>query len=81
MFPDAKDQIIAYAVNNLAKLTIEGLYDFIVSKVLPRLVSIWLKDVAVSSTDAAGTEEHHHDSNNNYVVEDNNKYYNLSKFP
>ncbi|KAI2511392.1 hypothetical protein MHU86_3003 [Fragilaria crotonensis] len=50
VFPDAKDQIVAYAITNLATLTIEGVHDFIVSTVLPRLVSIWQKDVAASST-------------------------------
>ena len=73
VFPDAKkDQIISYAVKNLAKLTIQGVHDFIVSKVLPRLVIIWQKDVvAVSSA----TEEHHHQHNNNMVsvVEDDDK--------
>jgi hypothetical protein len=32
VFPDAKDQIVTYAIKNLAKLTIEGVHDFIVSK-------------------------------------------------
>ena len=38
--PDAKDQIITYATKNLARLTIEGVHNFIASTVLPRLVSI-----------------------------------------
>ena len=53
VFPDAKDQIVAYAIKNLASLTIEGVHDFIVSTVLPRLVSTWQKDVAASTSDTS----------------------------
>jgi hypothetical protein len=53
MFPDAKDQIVAYAIKNLASLTIEGVHNFIVSTVLPRLVSTWQKDVAASTSDTS----------------------------
>ena len=31
--PDAKDQIVAYGIKNLATLTIEGVHDFIVNTV------------------------------------------------
>jgi hypothetical protein len=35
VYPDAKDQIASFAIKNLAKLTIEGVHNFIVSKVIP----------------------------------------------
>ena len=41
VFPDAKDQIVSYAVKNLAKLTIELVHNFILSYVIPRLVTLW----------------------------------------
>jgi hypothetical protein len=37
MFPDAKDQIVAFGVKSLATLTIEGVLDLIVSTPIPRL--------------------------------------------
>ena len=37
MLPDAKDQIVAFGVKSLAMLTIEGVFDLIVSTVIPRL--------------------------------------------
>jgi hypothetical protein len=40
IFPDAKDQIVGYGVMNLATLTIEGVHNFIVSSVLPRLAAV-----------------------------------------
>jgi hypothetical protein len=47
VFPDAKDQIVSYAIKNLAKLTIEAVHDFIVSKVIPRLITVWQSDISV----------------------------------
>ena len=44
IFPDAKDQIVAFGVTNLATLTIEAVHDFTVSTVIPRLASLWQKD-------------------------------------
>jgi hypothetical protein len=43
-FPDAKEQIVAFGVGNLTTLTIEGVHDFIVSTVIPRLVVVWRDD-------------------------------------
>ena len=40
VFPDAKDQIVSFALKNLAKLTIEDVRDFILSKVIPRLITL-----------------------------------------
>jgi hypothetical protein len=37
LFPDVKEQIVAYSVKNLATSTIEGVHDFIVCIVIPRL--------------------------------------------
>ena len=44
IFPDAKEQIVGFGVKNLATLTIEGVHDFIVSWVIPRLAAEWNKD-------------------------------------
>jgi hypothetical protein len=44
IFPDTKDQIVAFGVTNLATLTIEAVHDFTVSTVIPRLASLWQKD-------------------------------------
>ncbi|KAI2490640.1 hypothetical protein MHU86_23939 [Fragilaria crotonensis] len=56
IFPDAKDQIVAFGVKNLATLTIEGLHDFIVSTdIVPRLASEWQKDEEVAEATAADT--------------------------
>ena len=48
VFPDAKDQIIAYGIKNLATLTIESVHDFILSTVLPRLTVLWEKETMLS---------------------------------
>jgi hypothetical protein len=45
VYPDAKDQIIAYGIKNLATLTIESFHDFILSTVLPRLIIVWEKEM------------------------------------
>ena len=50
VFPDAKDQIVAFAIKNLASLTIEGVHDLIVSKVIPRLVAVWQKDLSAAAS-------------------------------
>ncbi|KAI2492861.1 hypothetical protein MHU86_21674 [Fragilaria crotonensis] len=63
IFPTAKEQIVAYAVKNLATLTIEAVHDFIVSTVIPRLAGVWKKDGEVATagiannTSTAGVEE------------------------
>ena len=44
VFPDAKDQIIAYGVENLAGLTIERVHDHIICKVIPRLIQKWIEE-------------------------------------
>jgi hypothetical protein len=46
---------VTYAIKNLAKLTIEGVHDFIVSKVLPRLILLWQKDIAMTVPTATNT--------------------------
>jgi hypothetical protein len=40
VFPDANNKIVSFALNNLAKLTIEDVRDFILSKVIPRLITL-----------------------------------------
>ena len=52
MFPDAKDEIVSFAIKNLAKLTIERVHDFIISKVIPRLITIW-QSANTGSTEAS----------------------------
>ena len=49
IFPDAKEQIVASSIKNLATLTIEGVHDFIVSTVIPRLAGVWKKDNEVAT--------------------------------
>ena len=39
IFPDTKDQIVGYGVQNRATLTIEGVHDFIVNTIIPRLAA------------------------------------------
>jgi hypothetical protein len=41
MYSDAKDHIVSFGVKNLATLTIEGIHNFIVSIVIPRLARVW----------------------------------------
>jgi hypothetical protein len=55
VFPDAKDQIVSFALKNLAKLTIEGVHDFILSKVIQRLITLWKSDVAASFSSSPTT--------------------------
>ncbi|KAI2509106.1 hypothetical protein MHU86_5354 [Fragilaria crotonensis] len=56
MYPDAKDQIVSFGVKNLATLTIEGIHDFIVSIVIPRLASVWNEDQKVlAAADNSGS--------------------------
>jgi hypothetical protein len=46
----------SYAIKNLAKLTIEGVYDFIVyQKVIPRLNTVWQSDNDSTLDDTAQT--------------------------
>jgi hypothetical protein len=51
IFPDAKEQIVGFGVRNLATLMIEGLHDFIISSVIPRLASQLQKDQEVPAED------------------------------
>ena len=51
IFPDTKEQIVAFGVRNLATLIIEGLQNFIVSSIVPRLASQWQKDQEVAVED------------------------------
>ena len=44
IFPNAKDLIVGYGVKHLATLTIEGIHDFIVNTVIPRLAAEWQSD-------------------------------------
>jgi hypothetical protein len=50
IFPDSKDQIVAYSIKYLATLTIEGVHNFIVSTVIPRLARVWKMDYEVATT-------------------------------
>ena len=55
IFPDAKEQKNAFAIKNLATLTIEAVHDFIVSTVIPRLAGVWKKDGEVVTAGIAYT--------------------------
>jgi hypothetical protein len=55
VFPDAKDQIVSFALKNLAKLMIEGVHDFVLSKVLTRLINLWQSDGAASYVSSTTT--------------------------
>jgi hypothetical protein len=61
IFPDARDEIVGYGVNNLATLTIEDVHDFIVTSVIPRLAAEWKKDQQAQ-------EEDHTDNNTTSAV-------------
>jgi hypothetical protein len=52
MFPDAKDQIVAFGLKNLATLTIESVLDLIVSTVIPRLALQWKKEEYTTSNNS-----------------------------
>jgi hypothetical protein len=59
-FPDAKDEIASFAIKIFAKLTIEGVHNFIVSKVIPRLITVWQSannPIAVSAAIVATTSD------------------------
>ncbi|KAI2495738.1 hypothetical protein MHU86_18762 [Fragilaria crotonensis] len=77
-FPDAKEQIVAFGVRNLTTLTIEGVHDFIVSTVIPRLVVVWQDDnheqqhkivVDSSGTSTASTADDNADRNKAAVTD------------
>ena len=53
--PDAKEQIVAFGVRNLATLKIEGLHDFIVASEISRLASQWQKDEEFAAAAAEDT--------------------------
>ena len=59
VFPDAKDQIVSYAIKNLVKLSIEGVHDFIVSGAIPRLIKLWKSDTTLSSTTSISATGNH----------------------
>jgi hypothetical protein len=69
VFPDAKDQIVSFALKNLAKLTIEGVHDFILSKVIPRLITLWKSDVAASVSSSSTTTTTTNDSPNEELLD------------
>ncbi|KAI2501399.1 hypothetical protein MHU86_13066 [Fragilaria crotonensis] len=78
MYPDARDQIVSFGVKNLATLTIEGIHDFIVSVVIPRLATVWKEDqqkvlaTADNSTSTAAaailSQEDEHDDKNKELL-------------
>jgi hypothetical protein len=49
IFPDAKEQIVANNIKNLATSTIEGVHNFIASTVILQLARVWLEDGLQSS--------------------------------
>jgi hypothetical protein len=49
IFPDAKEQIVAYSIKSLATLTVEGVHNFIVSTVIPQLARVWKMDYEVAT--------------------------------
>jgi hypothetical protein len=51
VFPNAKDQIIALRIKNLATLTVESVHDFILSTVLPTLTVLWEKETMFPDRD------------------------------
>ena len=48
-FPEAKDDIIKFAVKNLTTLTIESVHDFVINNVVPKLFELWKKEEMDSS--------------------------------
>jgi hypothetical protein len=70
MFPeDANDQIVAYAIKNLASLTIEGVHNLIVSKVMiPRLVAVWQKDLSAAAGKTEGNQDNNPADDNDTVL-------------
>jgi hypothetical protein len=59
IFPNAKEQIVAYSVKNLGTLTVEGVNDFIVNTVIPPLARVWKmeNEVAIAGITSCGTVE------------------------
>ena len=51
VFPNAKDQIIAFGIKNLATLTIESVHNFILSTFLPTLTVLWEKEMMIPDRD------------------------------
>jgi hypothetical protein len=59
---------------NLATLTIEGVHDFIVSSVIPRLAAVWKKDQEQDTTDnnhsttiVTTSRDHQHNINKSFL--------------
>jgi hypothetical protein len=61
VYPCAKEQIVSFGLKNLAHLSIEAVYQFILSTVVPRLAALWIKE---SLDDAATTSSTPSSSNN-----------------
>ena len=61
VFPDAKDQIVAFGIKNLAMLTIERVHDRIICKVIPSLMETWMHEqddsTNESNADAANNQD------------------------
>jgi hypothetical protein len=51
VFPNTKNQFIAFVIKNLATLTIESVHDFILSTVLPMLTVLWEKENVLPDRD------------------------------
>jgi hypothetical protein len=50
VFPDAKDQIVAFGIKNLAMPTIERVLDHMIRKDIPRLMKTWMQEQDHSTT-------------------------------
>ncbi|KAI2488670.1 hypothetical protein MHU86_6071 [Fragilaria crotonensis] len=52
VFPCAKEQIVAFGVENLSHLSIEAVYQFVHSSVIPRLAALWKRESVVDEDTA-----------------------------
>ena len=43
-YPEAHEDIVSFAVNNLATLTVEAVHEFVVDKLIPKLFALWEKE-------------------------------------
>ena len=48
VYPCAKEQIVSFGLKNLSHLTIELVYQFLHSTVIPRLAALWKKESIIS---------------------------------
>jgi hypothetical protein len=53
VYPCAKEQIVAFGIKNLAHLSIEAVYQFIHSVIIPRLAALWKSESANEATSIA----------------------------